>query len=107
MIDLYDELRTCEDVRSLGARGVGEGPGLDYKEALAFRESGTLTASAKKELARDVSALANAEGGLLVIGVKDPEGEGDAPTPQDFVGVAVAETFARDLESVLLGTARM
>lgn len=104
LIDLYDELRTCEDVRSLGARGVGEGPGLDYKEALALTGRGTLTASAKKELARDVSALANAEGGLLVIGVKDPEREGDAPAPEDFVGVPVAETFARDLESVLLGT---
>jgi len=104
LIELYDELRTCEDVRSLGTRGIGEGPGMDYKEALALTGRGTLTASAKKELARDVSALANAEGGLLVIGVRDPEREGDAPAPEDFVGVTVSETFARDLESVLLGT---
>jgi len=77
---------------------------MDYKQALALTERGTLTASAKKDLARDVSALANAEGGLLVIGVKDPEREGAAPSPEDFVGVAVPETFGRDLESVLLGT---
>ena len=104
MIELFDELRTCEDVRSLGARGIGEGPRIDYKEALALTGRGTLTAGAKKELARDVSALANAEGGLLVVGVKDPKREGEAPAPEDFVGVVVAETFARDLESVLLGT---
>ena len=76
---------------------------MDYKETLALTERGTLTAGAKKELAKDVCALANAEGGLLVIGVKDPEREGDAPSPEDFVGVHVADTFARDLESVLLG----
>ena len=69
---------------------------MDYKEALALTERGTLTAGAKKELARDVCALANAEGGLLVIGVKDPERE-DAPRPEDFVGVPVSGTFARDL----------
>ncbi len=72
MIELYDELSTCDDVRSLGTKGIGEGPRMDYKEALSLTGRGTLTASAKKELARDVSALANAEGGLLVIGVKDP-----------------------------------
>ena len=77
---------------------------MDYKEALALTNRGTLTAGAKKDLARDVTALANAEGGLLVIGVKDPEREGGPPMPEDFVGVTVAETFARDLESVLLGT---
>lgn len=77
---------------------------MDYKEALALTGRGTLTAGAKKELARDVSALSNSEGGLLVVGVKDPEREGDAPAPEDFVGVGVGDAFARDLESVLLGT---
>jgi hypothetical protein len=104
LIEIFDELHTCEDVRSLGTRGVGEGPRLDYKEALALTGRRTLTPGAKKDLARDVSALANAEGGLLVIGVKDPGREGDPPAPEDFVGVALAQTFARDLESVLLGT---
>lgn len=76
---------------------------MDYKEALALTERGTLAARAKKDLAKDVSALANTEGGLLVIGVKDPNREGAAPSPEDFVGVPVIDTFARDLESVLLG----
>ena len=76
MIELFDELRTCDDVRALGTRGIGEGPMMDYKESISFREQGTLTEGAKKELARDVSALANAQGGLLVIGVKDPAREG-------------------------------
>lgn len=104
LIELLDTLRTCEDVKALGTRGIGEGPRMDYKEALALTEHGTLTAGAKKELARDVCALANAEGGMLVIGVKDPEREGAAPRLEDFVGVPVTKTFGRDIESILLGT---
>jgi hypothetical protein len=77
---------------------------MDYKESISFTARSTLTAGAKRELARDVSALANAQGGLLVIGVKNPEWEGEPPTAEDLVGVAVPETFARDLESSLLGS---
>jgi len=104
VIELFDTLRTCADIRTLGTRGIGEGPTMDFKERLSFTEQGTLTARTKKELARDVSALANAQGGLLVIGVKDPEREGEPLSAGDFVGVAVPETFARDLESSLLGS---
>lgn len=104
MIDLFDKLRTCADVQALGTRGVGEGPTLDYKKTLALTDRGTLTPSAKKEFAKDVTALANAQGGLLVIGVKDPEREGEPPALEDFVGVVVAETFGRDLESSLMGS---
>jgi hypothetical protein len=85
VIELFDELRTCADVRALGTRGIGEGPMMDYKESISFTGQGTLTASAKKELARDVSALANAQGVLLVIEVKDPAREGEPPAPEDFV----------------------
>ena len=49
MIGLINERRTCDDVRSLRARGVGEGPRMDYKEALGLIGRGTLTAGAKKE----------------------------------------------------------
>jgi hypothetical protein len=104
VIELFDQLRTCADVRALGTRGIGEGPTMDYKESISFAARGNLTAGAKKELARDVAALANAQGGLLVIGVRDPEREGEPPAPDDFVGIAVAETFARDLESSLISS---
>jgi hypothetical protein len=61
MIELFDTLRTCADVRALETRGIGEGATMDYKERLSFTDRGTLTAGTKKELARDVSVLANAQ----------------------------------------------
>lgn len=68
MIELFDTLRTCANVRALETRGIGEGQTMDYKESISFTARSTLTSGAKRELARDVSALANAQGGLLVIG---------------------------------------
>lgn len=96
MIEIFDELRTCADVRSLGNRGIGEGLRMDYKEDLKLGKGD------RKELAKDVSALANAEGGLLVVGVRDPQREGDPPKPEDFVGMAAKETLARDVAGSLL-----
>ena len=107
MFELFDDLRTCADVRALGVQGIGEGPRLDYKERLELTDRGTLTQRTKKELARDVAALANAQGGLLVIGVKDPGREGGPPAPEDFVGITaeeVPETLGRDIENSLLSS---
>lgn len=98
MIEIFDELRTCADVRGLANRGIGEGLRMDYKEDLRLNKS------SRKELAKDVCALANAEGGLLVVGVRDPTSEGEPPKPEDFVGIAGTETLARDVESSLLSS---
>ena len=80
MIELFEELHTCADVRALADWGVGEGLRMDYKEEIR------LTRGGRKELAKDVSALADAEGGLLVVGImgaalaggrRGPEGHRD------------------------------
>jgi hypothetical protein len=55
VIELFDQLRTCANVRALGARGIGEGPTMDYKESISFAARGNLTATTKKELAKGVS----------------------------------------------------
>ncbi len=72
----YERLQTCADVFAL-SRGVGESLTLDYKEKVGRR----------RDLAADVCALANTQGGVLVVGIKDPEPEGSPPTyPDDFKG---------------------
>lgn len=57
------------DVEDLIARGIPESQQLDYKRDLALSDRG------KVEILKDVSALANAEGGTLIYGVA--EGEDD------------------------------
>jgi predicted HTH transcriptional regulator len=50
-------------------------------------------------LAKDVSALANTEDGLLMVGVRNPDREDEPHAPENFVGIAAKETLAREVES--------
>lgn len=91
-MERYERLRTCDDVREL-SRGIGESLTLDYKEKLGRR----------RDLASDVCALANTQGGVLVVGVKDPEPEGSPPkNPGDFRGVPVEADLVHRVENQLL-----
>jgi len=56
---------TYEDVESLTSAGEPESPVLDYKGRLEGADRD------KKELAKDVSAMANSSGGYIVIGVAE------------------------------------
>lgn len=93
-MDRYENLRTCDDVFALAKHGIGESLTLDYKEKLSGK---------KRDLAADVSALANTQGGVLVVGVKDPKPEGSPPKyPEDFVGVSADEDLVHKVENQLL-----
>jgi predicted HTH transcriptional regulator len=70
-MERYETLRTCDDVFALAHRGIGESLTLDYKQKLSGK---------RRDLAADVCALANTQGGTLVVGVKDPTPEG-SPRP--------------------------
>jgi hypothetical protein len=60
---------TYEDIASLTSTGEPESPILDYKARLEGEERD------KKELAKDVSAMANSSGGYIVIGVAEKQGK--------------------------------
>jgi len=60
---------TYEDVESLTSAGEPESPVLDYKARLEGSDRD------KKELAKDVSAMANSSGGYIVIGVAEKQGK--------------------------------
>lgn len=60
---------TYEDVESLTSAGEPESPVLDYKARLEGADRD------KKELAKDVSAMANSSGGYIVIGVAEKQGK--------------------------------
>jgi predicted HTH transcriptional regulator len=64
-----------EDVQSLVDERIPEGQRLDYKEQLPLERDAD-----RAELAKDVSGMANAVGGLLIYGVA--EDDSDEPRPQ-------------------------
>jgi hypothetical protein len=71
-----------------------EGAQIDYKSAL----SGGSKDETYKEFLKDVTGLANATGGLLLIGVKEPA-DGLEPGAQ-AIGIKDGDDLARDLERV-------
>jgi hypothetical protein len=77
---------TSSDIRRLVDDAVPEGLHLDYKETLDL--SGR---DEKKEFLRDVTAFANAEGGLLIYGVREERKDGK-PTgvAAEIVGIPLS-----------------
>jgi hypothetical protein len=73
---------------------IPEGPYLDYKVAV----SNNFDKDAKREFLKDVSSFANAVGGDLLIGVKEPA-DGQATTDQ-IVGLDDGRDLAQSLEQL-------
>lgn len=66
-----------------------EGPDLEFKGAL-------YADAQKRELAKDVAAMANAQGGVIILGVKEKDGAAvEAP------GVQLSEAAERRMEQIL------
>lgn len=86
-LDAIDEA----DLQSLVTYGVGESNQLDYKETLPGGDDGS-----KKEFLRDVSAMANANGGDLIYGVRE-QGDSDTNAAAEVVGVEGVDVDAKKL----------
>lgn len=64
-----------DDIRELIACRVPEGPSIDYKQTTYGHSDGD-----KKELAKDISAFANANGGHIIIGIRESSDEAGIPS---------------------------
>lgn len=71
---------------------IPEGIYLDYKEALTSSSD----KDAKREFLKDITAMANAAGGHLFIGVKEPRD--DLAIDDQLVGLANGDALAQNLE---------
>ena len=60
---------TYEDIEALTSLGEPESIMLDYKKTISGANRD------KAELAKDISAFANSQGGYLIIGVEEREGK--------------------------------
>lgn len=83
---------TESDLRTFLSFQVQEGLYLDYKEHL----SGASDKDAKREFLKDVTAFANAAGGHLILGAKEPA-EGSSVDDQ-LIGLQNGNDIAQDLE---------
>jgi hypothetical protein len=83
---------TEDDLRNFLALAVPEGVYLDYKESL----SKTSEKDSKREFLKDVTAFANAAGGQVFLGVKEPTGE--VSVDSQIVGLDGGETLAQNIE---------
>ena len=81
------------DIQSLKEREVGESRILDYKGEMYSNSDGD-----KRDLACDITALANSSGGFLIIGVECDE---DANRPTEIIGIDQTNAESR-VESVCL-----
>ena len=59
--------KTKRDLDRLIADGVEENISLDYKAADSLQN----TDGKKKEIAKDISAMANSAGGVIIYGIKE------------------------------------
>lgn len=83
---------TEESLRTFLALSLPEGLYLDYKESL----SGTSEKEVKREFLKDVTAFANAAGGHLILGAKEPE-EG-LSVDSRLIGLDDGDAVAQDFE---------
>lgn len=83
------------DFRAFLARKVAEGHYLDYKIAL----SGDSEREQRREFLKDVTGFANALGGHIIIGAKEPA-DGQSVDEQ-LAGIADGESVAQALENVV------
>lgn len=93
-----NRITSIEDVNALIAAGIEESTTLEYKSGIDIANS-----KWKSEMAKDVSAMANANGGIIIYGVKefDEEDKRHIPshiTPLDTTIVS-KETIAQVISS--------
>lgn len=85
-----------DDLRELVNRKLREYAHLDYK-----REMYDHGWDGKKDLLGDITAMANARGGYILIGVEEDKNEPDG-TPKKLVGISDGDQEARWIEDVCI-----
>lgn len=96
MSELYDQLQTMRDIQALIDAGVRESEVLEYKTA-----SKPFTDTDKREIAKDVSAMANSLGGTIIYGVATNKSDKTLPemidpNPIDVKNIETLDRFIND-----------
>lgn len=89
--------KTINDLMQLITDEVEENINLDYKAADALQN----TDSKKKEIAKDVSAMANSAGGIIIYGIKEFDEPDNSHLPESITPVQRSEFSKEWLENVI------
>ncbi|MFI6296622.1 helix-turn-helix domain-containing protein [Nonomuraea sp. NPDC050790] len=90
----FDQVVFADVLALIGREEAAEAADLDYKERVHAKNE-----EQKVEFCKDVVAMANDRGGLLVIGVKE---DGQRAIPEEVTKVDVSDSEQRRLHDVLL-----
>ena len=89
--------KTLEEIQQMIANGIEESISLDYKAADALQN----TDGKKKEIAKDVSAMANSAGGIIVYGIKEFSDDERRHLPEGITPI-YRDTFSKEqLEQII------
>lgn len=91
------KIKNIEDIKFLIENSVEESTELEYKCSFAKKSNNEW----KKELAKDVSAMANSNGGTIVYGLKEKEISRGHSVPEDVSPIPTSEMTKDQLSQLL------
>lgn len=94
------EIKTIQDIERLIVNSVLENTSLEYKGGIDIHKK-----EGKKdwrcELVKDVSAMANANGGTIIYGIQETKYEGNVAVPEKITPVNASDISKERLEQVI------
>lgn len=93
-------IQSIEDIRSLIDNSVEEGTELEYKRAFPKLKENQKQ-KGKEELAKDISAMANANGGTIIYGLSEKDGENGRAIPDTIIPISSSEMSKDQLTQLI------
>lgn len=84
-------------ITDISGRDIEALKGIKERNRLEFKEQLSLSDRDKLELLRDICALANADGGLIIIGAKESNGQ-----CTEFINVEKADIISEAIKQCVL-----
>ena len=94
----FKEYKTISDLQSLVDDEIEESTTLEYKRSFAVENL-----KWKRELAKDVSAMANSNGGTIIYGIGEKEGANGRSIPKELLPIKFSE-MSKDRLSQLISS---
>jgi len=94
--------KTTDDINDLLLNQIEESQHLEYKSADALNN----TDSNKKEISKDISAMANADGGVIIYGIKEYDAKEKRHLPEEVTPIDRIKYTKEWLENVIQSNIR-